>query len=519
MKKSNRPSIFVFLRPTILLIAFLLLCFPRIANAEEEPVASPDVVFYEVMWAGSNHDSGDEWLVFKNTTGELIDLEGWFITRQNEEAKKFLLEGAIAPQGYYLVSRKTEEESILAIEADIVFSGLILNNTNLVLKLFNNNGVVADSLDMAEMTPVAGSNKVPKASMVRVEPFAEKLWETNEKQNNLDPTSEERATPQNSGAPHIVVGEIGQLLAVGLSQNIAIFLEYDGDFNKLQLLVNGVKKENILGEENNVLFTCMQQGLNELEIKVIDESGLYSKQIITTTCYKLADIVINEVMPMPGSDYNGDGKTDIYDEWLELYNPSGEEILLSGWQIYDSTSRYTFPEAKIGAHGYLVLFRSKSKISLNDDGDLLTLVSPADEAVSEISWDKAERGLAYGYFRGEYLWTTTATPNENNIFSAQLVEEENIEEEESDFEEEDQSDTVKRSTKKKATVYKAEKTGQKILSAALGGISLPHVNSDVGAGGTSYKEEVINRWGLGLVGVASLMVLARLFVNVIFSLL
>ncbi len=521
MGKSQYSPTTVFLRVVILFITLFVFCSPLAVYAEEKPAPLPSVIFYEIMWAGSNADSGDEWLVLKNTTDDAIDLEGWYITRQNEDDKKFILSGAIASQGYYLISRKVKEESILAIDADAVFSGLILNNTNMILNLYNEEGGVIDSIKMAGIKPVPGSNSLPKASMIRAEPLSDGFWETNKRQENLDPLSEEYATPQNSGAPRLSVSDITQWLAVGISQNIDIRLEYGSDFSKLHLFIDGVKQESALKKENQSPFACRKQGENKIEVKVVDDNGLYAKETIVVTCYQFAEIIINEIMPMPNSDYNNDGKVDIYDEWIELYNPFKEKILLRGWQIYDSTSSYTFVEEEIGAGDFLVLFRRVSKISLNDDGESLTLFSPAGELVSEVEWSKAQRGFAYAHFDGEYLWTTTATPGKSNVFTAQPEEEKATKEKKEVIEEVDTSDVVKKAPVKKAVAYKNKtgNTGQKILSVALGGASLPKVNSDIGTGGVVHQqEEVIDKWGLGLVGVASLIALARLLVNVIFSL-
>ncbi|MFQ5612485.1 MAG: lamin tail domain-containing protein [Anaerolineae bacterium] len=85
---------------------------------------------------------------------------------------------------------------------------------------------------------------------------------------------------------------------------------------------------------------------------------------------------INEVLPAPdGVDWNGDGAANADDEWLEFYNPGEETIGLGGWQLVDAGgATYDFPlGAVVPPGGFFVLFPRPLGLSLNNDGDQLTL--------------------------------------------------------------------------------------------------------------------------------------------------
>ncbi|WP_169435017.1 lamin tail domain-containing protein [Neolewinella persica] len=73
----------------------------------------------------------------------------------------------------------------------------------------------------------------------------------------------------------------------------------------------------------------------------------------TTPNYICADdltVLINEVLPEPGSDTNDDGVVNFLEEqFVEVFNPDAQvEIDLNGWiLIIGGTVRYTFPPATI----------------------------------------------------------------------------------------------------------------------------------------------------------------------------
>jgi hypothetical protein len=92
-------------------------------------------------------------------------------------------------------------------------------------------------------------------------------------------------------------------------------------------------------------------------------------------------ILINEFLPKPGSDWNGDGKTDVNDEFIELLNTSARPADLGGWKLDDAlhggSHSYTIPPGTvIGAGEFKVFFRSQTHIALNDNGDEVWLLAP-----------------------------------------------------------------------------------------------------------------------------------------------
>jgi hypothetical protein len=123
-------------------------------------------------------------------------------------------------------------------------------------------------------------------------------------------------------------------------------------------------------------------------------------------------ILINEILPSPTG-------SDLTDEWIEIFNPNNFEINLSGWKIQDTigkTKTYIFPKGtKILAKGFLVLKRSQSKITLNNDGDGLKLIDPEGKTIDEISYQKAKKGKSFNRGENGWFWTENLTPGTENF--------------------------------------------------------------------------------------------------------
>ncbi len=128
------------------------------------------------------------------------------------------------------------------------------------------------------------------------------------------------------------------------------------------------------------------------------------------------EIMINEILPSPEGP-------DATEEWIELKNLNDSEADLSGWKIQDtigSLTVYIFPEGtKIPGQGFLVLSRTESKITLNNDGDGLNLIQPDGKIVDSVFYEKAPRGQSYNKTPAGWVWSTILTPGSANIVSTQ----------------------------------------------------------------------------------------------------
>ena len=120
-------------------------------------------------------------------------------------------------------------------------------------------------------------------------------------------------------------------------------------------------------------------------------------------------IVINEFLPDPDVLYS--------EEWIELYNPSGEAVDLEGYILDDITtgggSPYTIPAGSIiAAGGFLVFNQSTVIFQLNNDGDTVNLIKPDGTTVQDsYTYGSSSNDVSHGRETdGGSTWTTFTTP-------------------------------------------------------------------------------------------------------------
>ena len=95
--------------------------------------------------------------------------------------------------------------------------------------------------------------------------------------------------------------------------------------------------------------TSYTDGIHTIRADATDPSGNTRSDWMEVTVDNNEFVVINEFLPDPYSLYS--------EEWIELYNPTGAGIDLSGYILDDiiggGTSPYTFPQgSSISAYGY-----------------------------------------------------------------------------------------------------------------------------------------------------------------------
>jgi hypothetical protein len=135
-------------------------------------------------------------------------------------------------------------------------------------------------------------------------------------------------------------------------------------------------------------------------------------------------VLINEALPAPRNDLNQDGVVDSEDEFIELYNPGAEPVALAGWQLSDAqgdgtpTRRFTFgPGRFIGGGVRLLLWRSETRVSLDNAVDSLRLLDAGGAERDATSWDESlPRGRSMARVPDGQLWLkgAAATPGESN---------------------------------------------------------------------------------------------------------
>ncbi len=120
-------------------------------------------------------------------------------------------------------------------------------------------------------------------------------------------------------------------------------------------------------------------------------------------------VVLNEFLPDPNTLYT--------EEWIELYNPLGVELDLSGYVLDDliggGTSPYTIPGGTIiPAYGFVVFYQSTTNIALNNDGDTVNFLKPdGTTVIDSYTYSTSSDDISYGRETdGSSNWITFDSP-------------------------------------------------------------------------------------------------------------
>jgi hypothetical protein len=142
-------------------------------------------------------------------------------------------------------------------------------------------------------------------------------------------------------------------------------------------------------------------------------------------------LVINEVLIRPHYDWEGTGGVSTADEFIEIYNHGPGPVWLRGWILDDisgsGSKPFALPGVTVDPHEFVVFFRSKTHIALNDTGDSVRLLAPNGRMVDKIQYLRVRAyNLSYGRLpdgSNAFAYGLWPTPGEANLlFEEPIVE-------------------------------------------------------------------------------------------------
>lgn len=409
------------------------------------PVHSADIVINEIMWSGTTASRADEWIELRNMTSSSISLSNWSITKIANKVEELMLTipsgKSISAGSYFLIANYSEdsEKSKLNVTPEVVNTSVSLFNSYLQIKLYNgtwnDGGTLVDTANDGD-APLAGDNS-NKYSMER-NPSPEdgtlsSSWHTATSSLGFDSGATERGTPGSANSlpsndpPEIVSVERNPLYP-GSEDKVKVSCEVcDSNLDSVTLMYStgedyvsvnmSLESEKYKGE-----IPAYGEGVKvNYYVEAEDRGGQTS--ISSTYFYTVGvnpRIVINEFLADPASDWNNDNEINSKDEWIEIYNKESTPVDISNWVLDDIENGGTKPYTNtigttIEAGGFLVFYKSETKIALNNGGDTVRLLDNGGNLVDSYSYTTSSDDVSQGRVPdGENVWTSLDAPSPGN---------------------------------------------------------------------------------------------------------
>ena len=309
------------------------------------------------------------------------------------------------------------------------------------------NGTVSPSIAANQVTDLAGNGNEESASTDNTVTFSDDVRPTvtiNQASGQSDPASTLPIEFAVSFSEPIIASifttaDITQSgTATGITWSI-INLGDDQNFTLRATAVTGAgtlipsiaenRVTDIVGN-NNLASTSTD---NEVRYTIIPSPTVTKTPTTPTktpTPYPFQSVVLNEVLPRPGRDWNGDGVVNTDDEFIEIINRGGSEINLRGWKLDDEynsgSDAYTLPSFTLRAGERIAIFGYTSRLLLSDGGDTVRLLKPNGQVADVVTYTVVKApDLSWCRFPENGFWNTNCfpTPNKANALNGDFVDE------------------------------------------------------------------------------------------------
>lgn len=387
-------------------------------------ISSGDVVINEVYY---NADSMYEWVELYNNTSNIISINNW--TFKDNSSTITISSGNIPANGFLVVAATekgfkenfTAPANIIFITSGLVTTGKIGNglaNTGDELILKDNLSNVIDQISYGTDTNILNPAIISVAPGHSIErsPAGKDTDTASDFINQTSPTPGSGLAPNNpptAVAGPDQIGIIGQVLTFDGS------LSSDPD-NDLLIFSWDFGDGSSLGSGDMPTHSYASIGDYTVTLTVNDGRGGINSDTLKVTINWPPfsnSVKINEFLPNPSGD-------ETTDEFIELYNGSSSAVDLDGWQIKDASGTiFTISKETIGANDFLTFYRSETKITINNDGETLSLLHPNNNITDQVSYTgSAEEGQSYNFDGTDWSWSTTLTPGGENVITLPVEE-------------------------------------------------------------------------------------------------
>ena len=406
----------------------------------EELDYSQNVIINEI-YPKPNTSSNDEFIELYNTGDTAVNLKGWQLDDQSP--------GGSAP---YTI----EEACVLIPRGYLTFTKAIthisLNDTGDSARLIQPNSNVIGQLGYSQAKSGWSYSWINQQWQwtMRVTKGSQNILELPEpaagENNNEAVNGEQDSNIENPRGIEIELSadNIGptsltlqwQIDALAFIDEVEVYQSADADqLGQLIAAANTRKLEcSITGLKPATKYFFIAKGDYNAYTAVSNQVAVTTKLSTASTTSggqvgpPTKQIIITELLPNPGG---GDS------EFIEIYNPTDQPVVISGWKLMDkSKRRYVFnaldltpiqtedeegsSELLIEPGQYILLDQDITGIHLNNSGgEDVYLLDSDDNITDSVSYaSTARRDYAYAMAsNGKWFWTEEATPGAANDIS------------------------------------------------------------------------------------------------------
>ena len=272
------------------------------------------VIINEVAWAGTTSSlSGDEWIELYNSTNASINITGWTL-KAADGTPSITLNGTIPAGGYFLLE-KDDDNTVSDILADQVYTGELSNSGETLTLSDAANKVIDTANGNGGSWPAGSSSTYGTMERTSTSADSDSIWLTN----------------------------------------------------------TGVVKNGKNANGGDILGTPKKSNSPlPTPTPTPDKTATPTPRPPTATIPPRP--IINEILARPEFDWNQDGSTDVFDEFIEIKNLTAVEITLNGWKLSTvDGDTFSLPDAKLKPGDRIVFYGKQTNILLSDGGETLRL--------------------------------------------------------------------------------------------------------------------------------------------------
>ncbi len=408
-----------------------------------------DVVINEIMYDPTGPDTGWEWIELFNNGTTAVNITNWAITDQDGVGDDFIFPEMTFPPDAYIsitTSQGVNDTDFSDGVANLFFgiNTSILTNTGDDVLLKNETGYGIDYVAYLSGTSV--DSPPPELTWSGPNPSADEGNSISLHPNGLDTDSglswnESDPTPGWANAhlyddPPTITAIRHSPINPTTLEGVTITSYVSDDYNlksvTLIYTINGTMHFSTPMTYDGMNFTFqipaqVEKTVIEYYVNATDdaEQNTTSPQYAYIYSDSPIQVVINEFLPDPESDWDNNGTADYKDEWIELFNLGSTMVNLGLWKIDDSlgfgSSPYTIPFGTIILSGQaLVFYRNITGLALDNNGDNVTLLNDTGVIVDIHIYYSSKDDTAIGrYPDGTDDWKNflLPTPGEENQYT------------------------------------------------------------------------------------------------------